>query len=826
MDLKALTGALQARDIAAIKRLILDSREPALEEFRAGKIDGRALARALSELTDRQVTAMADHHLGRFRDKVALVFTGGNGRGEIQPFSDLDLMTLVPDPLPDGFEACYQDFYYTIMDAGFHKPGLSVRSPEECVGESMNDQTIWTSLLDRRYVWGDQALYARMDEAMDNLRAEAGEKLLAEKLAERGIRLGKMADSRYMLHPNVKEGRGGLRDYHAVLWIAQSVFGCKTMDALTAQGLCSKEEVSRIEEARDFLLATRSHLHDLTGRAEERLGAELLPDLVARHNQSRPHAAPETVESFMRQYFRHTREIGFFANIVSAAIEHRQRWTAPTRTTQDRFEISGNHIRFRGGIEKPDDMIAIFEAAHNNKCQLDYAALRAIRAHAFLIDDATRADPETGRRFLNILTSGENAAGLLRQMQETGLLQEYIPAFAHADMLMQFDPYHEYTVDEHTFRCIQEMYGLQSGDHEDKAPLPSKLFAAMSDKEREVLYTAIMLHDIGKGKGGRHELIGGEMAQELCPRLGLDEEQTAMVCWLVQHHLLLSDTAFRYDPYDPATIENFCARVLSEKHLDLLTILTTADIMGVGPGRWNWNKAAGISQLYENAKYYLAEQALKETPQSALPEDYRPGETRIDIGNDPHARVTVITVITPDRDRLFENLTGALSVMGGNIFDARIETAQGTAIDRFAIKNSAGEAYEPADFERLRKKLQAVLSGESPPDFDRDLGALSAKHLKKFKVYSLQPVINFNNAASRNSTVLEIEARDKPELLYQISRAFNDLGLDLRRAKITLYGHKAADTFYLRDRATGLKIDPARFEEIKKALESSPALNS
>ncbi len=701
-----LKKALKDRDLAEIRKAIQAARAPILEDFRTGGITGATLTKQLSRITDEQVTIFADHFLGQYKNRIAMVFTGGNGRGEVHPYSDLDLLTLVPEELPAGFAEAYSNFYQAIHDAGFTKPGLIVRSPADCTEQAQKDQTIWTSMLDRRFSWGDKALFERMDLAMDNLRDEKGEMLLAEKIEERGIRLGKMADSRYMLYPDIKEGRGGLRDYQTVLWIAQSLFGCDDMACFLDKSLLSAEEMRRIEKAHDFLMTVRSHLHAMQERPQDRINAEILPSLIARYNESRPDSKPENIESFMRLYFGHTREIGFFANIVSAAVEDRTRWNAPTRTVAEHFEITDSHIRFKGRIEDPIDMIRIFKMADSHGRKIDHSALRAIRAHNDMIDDAVRVSPEANALFIDILTSGENAAGLLRQMQETGLLQKFIPGFAHIDMLMQFDPYHEYTVDEHIFHCLEEMAGLEKGDQRH-APLATKIFAATDENDRQALYVATLLHDICKRRSGDHEKNGAEYVRKIGPRLGLSEEQTQLASWLVSEHLLMSYNALHYDPYDPATIENFCKNIPSEKHLNMLVLLTTADIMGVGPGRWNWNKAASIHQLYDNARLYLAEQELKVAPQTTLPADYVPGETRIEIENDKVRDVTVVTVITPDRDALFEKLTGALSLLGGNILDASIETTHGepaTAIDRFTIKTSFGEAYEEYDFDRIRKK--------------------------------------------------------------------------------------------------------------------------
>lgn len=400
-------------------------------------------------------------------------------------------------------------------------------------------------------------------------------------------------------------------------------------------------------------------------------------------------------------------------------------------------------------------------------------------------------------------------------------MQHFIPAFSHIDMLMQFDPYHEFTVDEHIFNCVSKMRELEAGTI--SCPLANRLFKGMEEPERRVLYTAILLHDVCKGMNGRHEELGADYALDICPRLGLSQDETQAVSWLVRNHLLLSQTAFHRDADDQATMEQFTASIPSEKHLDLLAILTTADIMGVGPGRWNWNKAASIEHLYENAQIFMHERELKSAPEIALPDGYRNGETLIDIHNDATRGVTVISVFTPDRTKLFEKLTGVIGLGGGNIVDAKIRTIGGDpaiAADSFTVRNSGSNPYSEDDFGILRERILAAL--EDRTDIGQELGRLKASS-KYRAAYPLQLEIKFNNAASAHNTVLEIETYDRPKLLYELARIFNELGLDLRRAKITVYGHKAVDTFYLKDRETSGKIEPARFESIRAAIAASPA---
>lgn len=397
---------------------------------------------------------------------------------------------------------------------------------------------------------------------------------------------------------------------------------------------------------------------------------------------------------------------------------------------------------------------------------------------------------------------------------------------------MQFDPYHIFTVDEHTFQCIQKLHEIEAGTHAESAPLSYRLISALRNDDphnhRQALYAALMLHDICKGRDGDHAALGAQLAQELCPLLGLDEERTRLAAWLVEHHLLLARTAAKRDPDDPRTVPQFCAPIPDATHLDLLVLLTTADTMGVGPGRWTPYMEGAATQLYNDARLFMTERALRKTPKADLPADYAAGEIRIAIHNDPKRQVTVVRVVAPDRAELAETLAGTLGLLDANIVDATMETTDenglpSTAIDCFFIQTSGGLPYQEDFFDRIRAVLEDSLEKNDSAALARKLGVQMKRHTR-FSAYPLDVSLLFNNQASARCTVLEVTTRDRPGLLYDLCRTFNELGLTLDRARIAYFGHKAEDTFYLRDAKTGQKIDPERFEAIAKHLADSPGL--
>lgn len=799
---------------------------PLLEKLRKDEITGPEFCRANSDAMDETLRALAKEFFKNAPD-IALFALGGYGRRELCPYSDIDLMFFTPKMPGKAEDEAIEKFLYSLWDRGL-KVGHSTRNMDDCLSLSRKDSKIMTSLLDSRQLYGpaDYDGWLRKEIA---LLLPKNEKLayFKNKLAERDERHQRYGDTRYVLEPNIKEGKGGLRDFQTLLWITDALYGAKNLNDLVGLGILTRSEASKFAKAHNFLLTVRCHLHDIAGRAEERLHFDIQPDLAERLGYN-DRKSGKAVERFMKYYFLVTRDVGDLTRILFAAIEHEESEPSVKGENYFGFETIDNRLNFGASQNlktHPLDMLRLFRAFQETGKDIHPHALKEITRHIKYIDDAMREDSLANEIFLEILTSQKEAALTLRRMNESGVLGKFVPDFGRIIALMQFDRYHHFTVDEHTIHCIDLMHKLERGELHNEAPIASDV--AKTIRDRTALFVALFLHDICKGRGGRHAELGGELALTLGPRFGLSGEQTDLVSWLVHEHLLMSDTAFRRNMNDPKTIADFSARMRTRERLDMLFVLTTADIMGVGPGRWTAWKARLLEELYNKTCALMAGQEPGMTEEIAIPPDYKPGETRIDLRHDEQQSATVVIVYTPDRPALFATLCGALSAEGANIMRAYINTveqpkAAKVAVDRFIIQNATGLPFTQAHRqEDLRQSIAAALDGSL------DIDARIAEHRKPFTrkdlVFDIQPRIRLNNDASGADTVVEIEARDRHGLLYDIACTFRELGLDIRAAKINTQGLRAIDSFYIQTAKRKKLTDSKGQEKLIEALHGKVA---
>lgn len=819
-------------DMKAFREESGTQRNALLERLRSGSMEARPFTAAMSDLTDRNIRRLADHFLADHEGTVSLVFTGGNGREEIYPGSDLDILLLVPENMSENLspelERDWSSFVTALWDAGY-EPGAIVRTVNQCEEEALKDQTVWSSLLDRRLAWGSVGHFEDLTGTMTQLNETHWEKFLDEKLSESAERHKSKSDSRYFVQPDIKEGKGGLRDFHTMMWISQVVFDCDDVEDLAEEGLLSPAEAKRIQQAYDFLLEARCHLHD--GKKTNHLTAENQPHIAGRVLHYDQDQRQQAIEEYMRRYFQYARDIGFLTNVVcAAALEKKAGFSAPVRHIGD-FIIKGDKIHF--GVEKPTplQLLQIFRVAQQENAQVHPDALRQVRRNLKKFDDAAVQDPQTNKVFMEILTAKNKAAETLRKMQEAGVLPKFLPPMAGVDMKMQFDPYHAYTVDEETFQAIDRMHALE-GDSLDKvAKVSGDIAGELSNSQRRILYTALLLHDAGKdivetGDEEEHPLRGAEMVREYGPRLGLTKAETQKAAWLVENHLLLSHTALRRDLADPWTAEMFAQKVGSEKNLELLTALTTADIMGNSPAAWEPNVAVRIASLYHRAKAHMRSEKFE--PPASLQDEGESGATRVSLSQSFARNATVVDVVTPQKHRVFERLTALLASKGANIvgLDYEANGDGSTARSHILIQSESGNMFEENRHESLQKGIEEGLQDEAVLDITVPDQAKfgSAKVIP----YRFAPEVELSNDFSAQCTIIDVTAPDRPSLLNNVAKVFNAHGLELKHARVTSYGKsfKAHDTFYVIDRETGAQIDPERFEEIRQALLESPALRA
>ena len=831
------------------------------------------VVRALADLTVTHIFPSPNPTAGEVFDIVA---TGGYGRGELAPFSDIDLLFLLPYKRTPRVEQVVEYMLYILWDLGL-KVGHAVRSVDECIRQSKADVTIRTAILEARYLWGPRKLFTELRHRFDReVVAGTGPEFVEAKLAERDNRHLKLGDSRYVLEPNLKDGKGGLRDLQTLFWIAKYLYRVEDVDDLVGKKVLLPEEAQRFAKAQNFLWTARCHLHYLTGRMEDRLTFDVQTSIGTRMGYT-DHAGTKGVERFMKHYFLVAKDVGDLTRIFCAALEAESkrppkfnilRLAALSRRKDvDGFVVDGERLNVRNDRQfkdEPLDMIRLFHTAQQNDIDIHPNALRAITRSLSVVGPKLRADPEANRLFLEILTGRKDPEITLRRMNEAGVLARFIPDFGRVVAQMQYDMYHVYTVDEHTLFALGILHKIETGELTHELPLSSEVIHKVVS--RRALYVAVLLHDIAKGRGGDHSILGARVAEKLCPRLGLTAEETETVAWLVRWHLAMSYTAFKRDLEDDKTVRDFVSLVQSPERLRLLLVLTVADIRAVGPQRWNNWKATLLRELYNRSEevmsgglsvegrgrriqaaqaalraelsdfddadferhialgypaYWLAFDAETLGRQARLVRealrDERPltVNTRIDRGR----AVTEVTIFATDHHGLFSRLAGALAAVGADIVDARIFTmTNGMALDVFTVQDAAGGgAFESGDkLARLSVMIEKVLSGQLKPL--HELAKRKAPHASRTRVFHVPPRVLIDNNASTTHTVIEVNGRDRPGLLYDLTRALTNLTLQISSAKISTYGEKAIDVFYVKD-VFGLKVThESKLAQIRERL--------
>ena len=811
-------------------------------------------------------------------ERLLMLGVGGYGRGEMALHSDVDIAFVTPWKPTAWTESAIEAILYLLWDLGL-TVGHSTRSVDELIRATLADHTIRTALLEARYVWGDEALY---DEVAARFWKEVVAGSVAgfvkEKLDEREARHKRMGDSRYVVEPNVKEGKGGLRDLHALFWIGKYAYRLRDVNELVEVGLLSADELRQFHRAERFLWAVRCHLHLVAGRAEERLTFDYQREIAARMNYAdRP--GKSSVERFMRHYFLQAKMVGDLTGVFLAHLDDKfarrgRRIGLPAfRRRPGRLE---GFMIDRGRLAVPDDdflvqnpvrLVRMFALADRHGLEIHPLAMRAAARNAKLIDGAVRADPEANRLFLDVLASKRDPETVLRWMNEAGVFGRFIPDFGRVVAQMQFDMYHHYTVDEHSIRAIGLLSRIERGLLRDDHPFASTLIGQIAS--RRTLYVAVLLHDIAKGRGGDHSELGAEVALALCPRLGLTDAETETVAWLVRRHLLMSATAFKRDLSDPKTIQDFVARVTSLERLRLLFLLTVVDIRAVGPGTWNSWKNQLLRTLFDGAEEMLRlghkQKGRKERIAATqlelaaalgweesrfarftwrLPDSYwlaEPPEViarnaafldaadrhparagHVETGVQAERGATLVSVYAKDQPGLFYRIAGAISLAGGNIIDARIHTTNdGMALDNFLVQDMARAPFaETHQLKRLEEQVQWALAGHEP---SADRLAARAPPLRRAEAFRSQPAAFVDNKASNRYTVIEVNAADRAALLFELARAIYVSRIIIHSAHIATYGERAVDVFYLTDLSGGKIEAPARLKALQARLLKAAA---
>jgi [protein-PII] uridylyltransferase len=867
-----LIDGRQPRDavLAAFRRHLTRIQHHVRETFEHYQVSGLEAARLLANLNDGLITCLHDYarttqpqgDIG----SLTIVATGGYGRGMLAPFSDIDLLFITTaNPTPATL-AVVEFTLYFLWDLGL-KVGHATRSVAECVAEAETDITIRTSMIDARLIAGNVALFDAFAVAFTAACATRTADFIMAKQAERDARHRRYGESPFLVEPNIKEGRGGLRDLQTLYWMSRYVFDTRVMSELVGPespggGILVEREAKHARRSWDFLWTVRFHLHYVAGRAEERLTFDMQPVIGARMGYTR-HGRQDGVERFMRHYFLTAREVTRITAVLEPAIVRVALGPPALAETTDAALLEQGFVLADGKLlsapgrdfrAEPIQMLRLLQVARDRGLALHPLAIRALIRHDRRATEL-RGNVEAAAIFLDLLSTGADGARWLHVMNQTGFLGRYIPDWARIVGQMQFDTYHVFTVDEHTIEAVRVLDTIDRGELVDIAPIATALMEDL--QSRRALYVAALLHDIAKGRGGDHSELGAELALAIGPALGLAAEETEMVSWLVLQHLLLSQTAFRRDIDDPKTILDLVETIQSPERLKLLLVLTVADMRAVSNRVWNGWKATLLRELYARVAEVLAgglattERDVRVTRAkqavSAMMADWTAadresflslGYAGYWLGFDPethlrHARlireaeanqapltvkadplparaVTEITIYAADHAGLFSQIAGALAVAGASIVDARIHTlTNGMALDTFWVQDAAGGAFDaPHRLARLSVLVDQALSGRLSlaTEIRRASQALLGRRMRAIHV---PPRVVVDNRASHTHTVIEVNGRDRPGLLHDVTAAISEQGLQIASAHVTTYGVRAVDVFYVKD-VFGLKIDNDR----------------
>ncbi len=871
-----------------LKQLVKTGRESAQNALEVDG-NGRRCAAGLSLFQDELIRLIYDYtvcHVYRATnpsdaERMAIVATGGYGRGLLAPGSDIDLLFLLPYKQTPWGESVAEYMLYLLWDLGF-KVGHATRTVEQCVKLGYADITIRTALLDSRLILGDAQLFAEFE---DRFRAEVvsgtARQFIDAKMAERDERVRRAWESRYKVEPNIKDGKGGLRDLHTLQWLSKYIFGQEVGSAAVEAGIFTPEEVQTFRRCEDFLWRVRCFLHFLTGRAEEVLSFEVQPAMAQSLGYT-SRGGMRAVERFMKHYFLVAKDVGDLTTILCGALEMQQLKSTPTykrlinplnwktrrevrqrtdfRIDNDRLNVADPEVFTRD----PVNLIRFFAQAASMGTYLHPGAVRVLRASLRLIDDTLRNDPEANHIFLSILTAKSNPETSLRHMNEAGVLGRFLPEFGRIVSMMQFNMYHHYTVDEHLIRTLGNVAAIERGELAAELPLSTAIFPSIQN--RRALLVAAFLHDIGKGRKEAHSLVGARVARKVCRRLGMTATETELVAWLIQEHLTMSNFAHSRDVSDPDTIRAFANIVQSPERLKLLLVLTSADIMAVGPGVWNGWKGQLLRTLYHETEPLVAgghtqiprseridqalialREALPDWPKSDVDDfiarNYPNYWLRTDtatqvvhanvvreamrsrtkfatsVKTDAFTAITELTVFAPNHARLLSLFAGACAAAGANIAGAHITTTRdGYALDTFLLNREfSDDADEWRRVQRVSKTIEQVLSGKER------LPVLLARRkaaARGVKAFTVEPEVIINNAISERLTVIEVSCRDRPGLLYELTSALSDLSLDIASAHVTTFGEKAVDVFYVTDLVGKQVVNPARQTTIRDRLKA------
>jgi [protein-PII] uridylyltransferase len=839
------------------------------QRFLAGE-SATDLVRDQTGLVDRVIRAAWDRTCGPKLPDAVLAAVGGYGRGELHPYSDVDLLVLLPNKNKRDVREPVSAFLALLWDIGL-QVGHSTRTVDECRDESRRDLTTATTLMEARLLLGPEELFRRMEKACAPPDVWPARSFFEAKLKEQQARHGRYDDTAYNLEPNIKGSPGGLRDFQMIVWVAHRHFGTGDLEALVAHRFLNPAQLRILRQGRDFLWRVRFALHVLTGRKEDRLLFDY-QSRIAKLFGYQDATYMLAVEQLMQRYYRTVMDLSRLNEMLLQLFQEAilMNPDVEAEPLNERFQVKNGFLEVVADDvfeRQPTAILELFLLLQQQPQLKGVSAttIDLLQRNLYLIDDGFRQDPRSHRLFLQILRAPAGVTHELRRMNLYGVLGRYVPSFGRIVGRMQYDLFHAYTVDAHTLFVVSNLrrFALPRYDHE--FPRCSEIMQALPAPE--IAYLAGLFHDIAKGRGGDHSELGAVDAEAFCLEHGMSRYEARLVAWLVRHHLKLSMTAQRRDIADPAVIRDFAAQVGDESHLDYLYLLTVADVRATNPKLWNSWKAQLFEELYLATKHALRRGLEKPIDQeellgerraaaraqleasgvdaptvervwSQLTDDYflrcRPEtiawHTRqlaafdpqqqaalIDVHDDPGSGGTEIFLYTPQEQHTFALATGVLDELGFTIADARIiPLDNGRSLSTYVVLEQTGERItDPSRHEQIRRHMERALART-----DGAPARVTRRAPRQVRMFPIPTVVSFATDEKNNRTVMELVAGDRPGLLSEVGKVLRDKRVVIHTAKIVTLGERAEDVFYVTDRA-GQPLAPGFCEELGKSLTAA-----
>ena len=862
---RRLTG--DEPDLAVFKDILRKSRDLRARRFANGT-RASLLVRSAAHFTDAVLSRVWQRFLS-LDQEACLVAVGGYGRGELHPASDIDVLILTSQN-PQTLAERIEPLVVFLWDIGL-EIGHSVRSLTQCVDEARADVTVITNLIETRLVAGDEGLYAELDEQISPQHMWSSREFFAAKLEEQRRRHAKFDDSGQGLEPNIKEGPGGLRDIQTIGWVAKRHFDVSTMEALVGHGFLNDQEYHQLKHGEEHLWRVRYALHLLTGRHEDRLLFEHQRQLAVQFGYTDA-SANLAVEQFMQAYYRVVVQMQRLNEMLLQLFQEAILLVdEPVEVVpiNRRFQARNGYLEVTNpGIfaRYPLAMLEMFLVLqqHPELQGVRASTIRLARAHRHLIDERFRNDIRARALFVEIFRQHDGLTHATRRMHRYGILSRYLPAFHTVMGLMQFDLFHVYTVDEHILMVIRNMRRFALEKHAAECPRCNEVYARLP--KPELLYLAGLFHDIAKGRGGNHSILGAKDARVFCLKHDFSEYDSDLVAWLVEKHLVMSHVAQHQDIDDRKVIKAFAEDVGSPVRLDYLYLLTVADMRGTNPARWNSWKSALLDHLHTKTKELLErgpvrllqpDDIIAERQAAArlqlqrrgfndtginllwmsLSTDYflqnsveaivwhtgllwPPGraqdDVRVSLRNDRELRCTELFVYGPDRDDLFAHTTSLLDQLGLNVLSARIQsTSNGLSVNSYMVLEEDGSQLEGAErLEGILLYIEENLADSEPTQNPPRM----PRHLKSFQMPS---EVSFAQDDTRHLTLLTLKTSDRPGLLSLVGQVFAKNRLRLHSARLATAGAIAQDTFAITDDADRPIVDDNRLESIAAAIKQT-----